>query len=207
MMLPNRCPACDQHGLTSTLDWYGRVHYPPDVVPYRLCTLHDTLVYTLGVTWCSNNHVYRTILHPPCVQCGKAEEITLDGRLCIGDATLPVETRFIDVCVRGVWKQVDLLHEDLSEPGKEHFYKLHVQQQAMVRDRIKSERITWLLCARKLGLYKDVARLVASHIGSGPPAPVMKLRDEVWHYSFVGIVVLFIGMTILSLVLLIKNAP
>jgi len=85
--------------------------------------------------------------------------------------------RFVTVYWKGKWRTYDKY--DFSFYNQDYFVELERKQQAMLNRQIFTSQITWLLCSTRLGVQKDVTRIIARMIDSAPYAPVYTEGEQI----------------------------
>jgi len=78
--------------------------------------------------------------------------------------------RFVTCFHNGKWKTLDKYDPTIYDIG--YFMVLEKEQKALLKEHIYISQITWLLCSTRLGVQKDIARIIARMIDSVPYAPV-----------------------------------
>lgn len=191
-MLPNRCPGCFLHGLDEPIEWNGQYYVSAAYV--KPCrgppSNHVSALPRMQQTYCGRGHVVSENLYPPCIPCGLPAEREVTAYVNLPSYSVSAKTRYIDVRNHsGRWIVYDLLDKDQPREAKNAVYRQSKEDCKVLRDEIKTARLAWLLCARKLGVHKDVAKMVARMVGQRPYTSVVKRRDVMDVYNYMWTVV------------------
>jgi hypothetical protein len=141
------CPACAKHGLRS------RVMLELPNPSFALCARNHVLkMVEGGASWVG---------------------FALGGRF----VNVGAEKRFVTVFEKGKWQHYDLLALPLQFDSADviRFLKLEKKQKPFLLKQLTDAKVAWMLCSARLGLCKDVSKIVASLIDT----PYLPFREHV----------------------------
>ncbi len=145
----------------------------------------QTLPYNV-VGSCFRNHRLRKTIQAAC-ECGLYQRFVSIEVLCldIGTLPLPSDKRFVEHFdwESGEWMKHDLLEPPYMATSEEkRLWRRDLclkesEQQSILKKQRYAARITWMWCSKKLGVNKDVARMIGHMIGLRPyifmPQPLL----------------------------------
>ncbi len=151
----NVCPACAKHGLVSTVKWkrYGR---PCDWCAWGRCT---------------RNHLLGLTDSPEQCECPvqRTKGVHVVGlSLGLSSVKMGPEKRYVHVFQDGKWRTYDLLALPRDDDEMTRALALEKEQQPVFRRQVTDAKVAWMLCSKRLGVCKDVARIMVEMMDRQP---------------------------------------